>query len=45
VVALLVRAGATLDPHWHEDDKERQRALEKMRSDPRMLAALKGEWA
>jgi ankyrin repeat protein len=45
VVALLVRAGATLDPHWHEGDKERQRALDKVRSDPRMLAALRGALA
>ncbi len=42
VVTLLVRAGATLNPHWPDDDKERQHALEKARSDPRMRAALRG---
>jgi ankyrin repeat protein len=31
VVALLVRAGARLDPKWYEDD-----------ADPRMMAALRG---
>jgi ankyrin repeat protein len=40
VVALLVRAGARLDPKWYEDDEDRRRAAEKVRSDPRMLAAL-----
>ena len=40
VVALLVRAGAKLDPKWYEDDGDRRRAVEKMRADPRMLAAL-----
>jgi ankyrin repeat protein len=43
VVALLARAGAKLDPEWHQDDEDRRRAAEKMRSDPRMLAALRGE--
>jgi hypothetical protein len=43
VVALLVRAGAKLDPEWYEDDEDRRRAGERMRSDPRMLAALRGE--
>jgi len=43
VVALLVRAGAKLDPHWYQDDEDRRRAAEKIRSDPRMLAALRGE--
>jgi ankyrin repeat protein len=43
VVALLVRAGAKLDPQWYEDDEDRRRAATKMRSDPRMLAALRGE--
>jgi ankyrin repeat protein len=43
VVALLAQAGAKLDPEWYEDDVDRQRAAEKMRSDPRMLAALRGE--
>lgn len=45
VVALLVRAGAKLDPQWYEDDEDRRRAAKKMRSDPRMLAALRGELA
>ncbi|MCA1573695.1 MAG: ankyrin repeat domain-containing protein [Acidobacteria bacterium] len=43
VVALLVRAGAILDPGWYEDNEERRRAAEKMPSDPRMLAGLRGE--
>jgi hypothetical protein len=42
VVALLIRAGARLDSQWYEDDEDRQRAATKMRSDPRMLAALAG---
>ena len=44
VVALLVRAGATLDAGWfEEDDEERRRAARKVRSDSRMQAALRGE--
>jgi hypothetical protein len=43
VVALLAKAGAKLDPEWYEDDVDRRRAAERMRSDPRMLAALRGE--
>ncbi|MCI0391102.1 MAG: ankyrin repeat domain-containing protein [Acidobacteria bacterium] len=43
VVALLVRAGAKLDPEWYEENEDRRRAAEKMRADPRMLAALRGE--
>ena len=43
VVALLVRAGATVDPQWYEGDDERQRAARKMQSDPRMRAALRGQ--
>jgi ankyrin repeat protein len=43
VVALLVRAGAKLDPEWFEDDEDRRRAAEKARSDPRMAAALRGK--
>jgi ankyrin repeat protein len=43
VVALLARAGAKLDPDWYEEDGDRQRAVKKLQSDPRMLAALKGE--
>jgi ankyrin repeat protein len=43
VVALLAQAGAKLDPEWYEDDVDRRRAAESMRSDPRMLAALRGE--
>jgi ankyrin repeat protein len=43
-VALLARAGAKLHEEWfREDDEERQRAVRKLRSDPRMLAALRGE--
>jgi ankyrin repeat protein len=43
VVALLARAGAKLDPQWFEDDIDRQRAAKKIQSDPRMLAALRGQ--
>ncbi|HXB69366.1 MAG TPA: ankyrin repeat domain-containing protein [Candidatus Acidoferrales bacterium] len=43
VVALLVRAGAKLDPEWYQDNEDRRRAAERIRSDPRMLAALRGE--
>jgi ankyrin repeat protein len=43
VVALLVRAGARLDPQWDEDDDDRGRVAEKMRTDSRMMAALRGE--
>ena len=39
VVALLVRAGARLDPTWYEAAENRP-AAEKIRSDPRMRAAL-----
>jgi ankyrin repeat protein len=42
-VALLVRQGAKLDPQWFEDDEDRRRSARKTRSDPRMLAALRGE--
>jgi len=43
VVTLLARAGAELDPQWYEDDEDRRRAVERLRSDPRMQAALRGE--
>jgi ankyrin repeat protein len=43
VVSLLVQAGATVDPQWYEDDEDRRRAATKVRTDPRMLAALRGE--
>lgn len=43
VVALLVRAGAKLDPYWFEDHEDRRRIAEKTRSDKRMQAALRGE--
>ena len=43
VVAQLIRAGAKPDSRWFEvDDEERGRAAIRMRSDPRMLAALRG---
>lgn len=41
VVALLVRAGARLDAQWYEGDEERRRTAGRMRSDSRMLAALR----
>jgi len=43
VISLLVTAGAKLDPEWYEDDEDRLRALDKIRSDPRMVAALGSE--
>jgi ankyrin repeat protein len=43
VVALLTQAGAKLDPEWYKEDEDRRRVAEKMRSDPRMVAALRGE--
>jgi len=43
VVALLAQAGAKLEPKWDEDDVDQRRAAERMRSDPRMLAALLGK--
>lgn len=42
-VALLVRAGSKLDPGWFAGDADCERALEKLRSDPRMMSALRGE--
>jgi hypothetical protein len=43
-VAQLARSGAKLHDEWfQEDDEERQRAIRKLRSDPRMGAALRGE--
>jgi ankyrin repeat protein len=42
-VALLVRAGAKVDPGWFHDDGDRVRAYEKMQSDQRMQAVLRGE--
>ncbi len=45
VVALLVAAGAKVDPAWL-DEKDRGMPLDRMlRADPRMLAALRGELA
>jgi ankyrin repeat protein len=43
VVALLVQAGANLDPEWYEDDVDRRRARDKVMADSRMAAALRGE--
>ncbi len=43
-VALLVRAGAKLDPRWYEENDDRRRAAQKMRADPRMRAALRGKY-
>jgi ankyrin repeat protein len=44
-VAILTNAGAKLDPNWFEDDEDRKRAAAKLRRDPRMQAALRGEIA
>ena len=43
LVTLLVQAGAKVHPQWFEDDEDRRRAAAKVRADPRMLAALRGE--
>jgi ankyrin repeat protein len=44
MIALLAKAGAKLDPQqWNDPDEDRPGMLEKIRSDPRMLAALRGE--
>jgi ankyrin repeat protein len=43
VVALLVSAGATVDPAWFADHSGKRPLVEKIRADPRMLAALIGE--
>jgi ankyrin repeat protein len=43
VVALLVRAGAKPDPKWLDVIAVRSDLAEKIRSDPRMQAALRGE--
>ncbi len=43
-VALLVRAGATLDPdQWRNPGEDDSAMLRKIQSDPRMLASLNGE--
>jgi WD40 repeat protein/ankyrin repeat protein len=42
-VALLVRAGSKLDPAWFAGGADRELALQKMRSDPRMMSVLRGE--
>ena len=42
-VARLVRAAAKLAPEWYEDIENRRSAVEKVRSDARMQAALRGE--
>jgi ankyrin repeat protein len=42
-VALLVRAGAKVDSSWFDEDGDRVRAHEKMQSDQRMQAILRGE--
>jgi ankyrin repeat protein len=43
-VALLTRAGAIFDPEqWRDPGEDRSAMLDKIDSDPRMLAALRGE--
>lgn len=41
--ALLVRAGAKVNPEWFTNDGERERAAAKIRSDARMQAILQGQ--
>jgi hypothetical protein len=43
VVALLARAGAQPDPKWLDTNRVWRDLAEKIRSDPRMQAALRGE--
>jgi ankyrin repeat protein len=44
VIALLARAGAKLDPRqWSNSDEDDSGMFGKIRSDPRMQAALRGE--
>jgi ankyrin repeat protein len=43
VVALLVRAGGQPDPNWLDTNRVQGGLAEKIRSDPRMQAALRGE--
>jgi ankyrin repeat protein len=43
VVALLIQAGAKLDLQGHSDDEDWRRILAKAHSNPRMMAALRGE--
>lgn len=43
VVALLIQAGAKLDLQAESDDEDWRRIVAKVRSDPRMMAALRGE--
>ena len=42
-VAQLVRAGATVKQEWIDDDTDRTEFAKRTRSDPRMMAALRGE--
>ena len=44
IVVLLARAGAKLDPGWLQNAENRYPIAEEIRSDPRMLAALRGEF-
>jgi ankyrin repeat protein len=44
VILLLAQAGSELDPgQWHDPNDDRPGMLEKIRSDSRMRAALRGE--
>jgi len=43
VVAQLARAGAKLAAAWYDDDPDRRRSAAKLKADPRMLSALRGE--
>jgi ankyrin repeat protein len=46
VIALLARAGASLDPRqWYDSEQGRSPMVEAIDSDPRMLAVLRGEAA
>lgn len=45
VIALLVAAGATVNPKWFSAAKSDDPFVRKVQADPRMLAALRGELA
>lgn len=43
VVRALVAGGATLEPQWFEEDDDRRRLAETIRSNPKLQAALGGQ--
>ena len=43
VVRALVAGGATLEPQWFEEDDDRRRLADTIRSNPKLQAALGGQ--